>query len=208
MNINIFSNNAETSNQKHFEAVPQFTDNKGIGALKLSIQAYRANLRQGNASTKRRGEVTGTGKKMYKQKGTGRARHGDHGSTIMTGGGVVFGPQPRDFSLKVNKQTKRLALKRALFERINAGDIALINAFEIEAPRTRLFDALLQKVFPAGTVLVVDADFTENTILSARNLERVYLADAISLNCWDMVRYDKLLMSVAAFEQILTRLNS
>jgi large subunit ribosomal protein L4 len=205
MNISIFSAEGSKVTEKSFNEVPVFKDELGLGALKLTVQGYQANNRQGNASTKRRGEVKATNKKMYRQKGTGRARHGDYGSPIFCGGGVVFGPQPRDFSQKINKKTKQLAFKRALFERVQSGDISIIESFSVGSPKTRLFNELVSKVYPKGKILIIDAAFEDNIVLAARNLERVYMIDSLSVNSWDLIRYEKILISEAGFNQILSR---
>jgi large subunit ribosomal protein L4 len=209
MKVNRFSSQGQLQDEVQLDGLPVFEADKGIAALKTAVIAFQANLRQGNACTKTRGEVSGTGKKPWRQKGTGRARHGSLRSPIWAGGGVVSGPRGMtDFSQKVNRRVKALAFARALFERAKDGSIGLIDAFELEAPKTRLMSDLLNRVFPdAKDVLVVDSLFTDNTILAARNLPYVYLMDAASLNAWDLVRANKILLTKEALQVVVGRLN-
>src|SRR5512137_1484752 len=116
---------------------PLVEDGKGTQAVHDAVVAYQAAQRMGTASTKTMGEVHGTGKKPWRQKGTGRARAGSFQSPLWRGGGVVFGPKPRDFSKKVNAQTKQLALRKALSERLKAGDVIVVDELALPNPKTR-----------------------------------------------------------------------
>src|SRR5881394_2515575 len=112
-------------------------DGKGTQAVHDAVVAYNAAQRMGTASTKTMGEVAGTGKKPWRQKGTGRARAGSFASPLWRGGGVVFGPKPRDFGKKVTRKTKQLALRKALTERLNAGDILVVDDLKLDSPKTK-----------------------------------------------------------------------
>src|SRR6266498_2855803 len=128
---------------------------KGTQAVHDAVVAYLANQRMGTACTKNVGEVAGTNKKPWRQKGTGRARAGSFQSPLWRGGGVVFGPRPRDFSKKVNGTTKQLALRKALSERLRAGDVLLVDELKLESPRTKEFVALLSAFELKGTALII-----------------------------------------------------
>ena len=167
--------------------------------------AHRANARLGTHSTKTRGEVRGGGKKPWKHKGTGRARAGSNRSPLWGGGGVVFGPRPRDFSKKINGKVKALAFNRALFDRATAGDIDVIEAFSSAQPKTKLMGQILNRIAPKGKVLIVDAPFSTEASRAARNLARVTLQEAAKLNTLDLVQYAKIVVSTKALEKIIAR---
>src|SRR5215510_1902965 len=114
-------------------------DGKGTQAVHDTVVAYRAGQRSGTASTKTAGEVAGTNKKPWRQKGTGRARAGSFQSPLWVGGGVVFGPKPRSFAKKVNARTKQLALRKALSERLKAGDVVVVEDLKLDSPKTKDF---------------------------------------------------------------------
>src|SRR5438876_3081084 len=118
---------------------PMIENGKGTQAVHDVVVAFNANQRRGTACTKTMGEVAGTGKKPWRQKGTGRARAGSFASPLWRGGGVVFGPKPRDFSKKVSKTTRHLALRKALSERLKSGDVILVDDFKLSSPKTREF---------------------------------------------------------------------
>src|SRR5688572_31607683 len=158
MKLTVFTSDAAKSSEKEF-ALPTFEGDKGLQAVKEVVVAHRANARQGTRSTKTRGEVRGGGKKPWNQKGTGRARAGSSRSPLWSGGGVVFGPKPRDFSKKINNKVKQLAFSRALFDRATAGEIAVIEAFDTKATKTKVINELVGRIAPKGRVLLVDAPF-------------------------------------------------
>src|SRR5580704_13813448 len=118
---------------------PLVEGGKGTQAVHDTVTAYRAGQRSGTASTKNAGEVAGTNKKPWKQKGTGRARAGSFQSPLWRGGGVVFGPRPRDFGKKVSRGTKQLSLRKALTERLNAGDVLVVDDIKLSSPKTKEF---------------------------------------------------------------------
>src|ERR1700712_21677 len=158
MKLKIFTSDASNSSEKEFN-LPTFEGKKGLQAVKEVVVAHNANARLGTHSTKTRGEVRGGGKKPWAQKGTGRARAGSIRSPLWGGGGVVFGPKPRDYSKKINAKVKALAFSRALFDRASAGEIAVIDAFDIALTKTKAINAVVSLIAPKGKVLLVDAPF-------------------------------------------------
>ena len=207
MKLTVFSSDGNTSSEKEFSGLPTFEGDRGLQAVKEVIVAINANNRLGTHSTKTRGEVRGGGKKPWRQKGTGRARAGSIRSPLWVGGGVVFGPRPRDYSKKINAKVKALAFSRALFDRAVAGEIAVIEAFEVKQPKTKAVDALVSLIAPKGKVLLVDAPFTAEATRAARNIERVSLQEAAKLNTLDLAKYKKIVVSTKALEQIIARVN-
>lgn len=206
MKLKVYSTDATKSSEKEFK-LPTFEGDKGLQAVKEVVVAHRANARQGTRSTKTRGEVSGGGKKPWNQKGTGRARAGSIRSPLWSGGGVVFGPKPRDFSKKINGKVKTLAFSRALFDRAVAGDIDVIEAFSPAQPKTKLIGQVVDRIAPKGKVLLVDAPFTAEAFRAARNLDRVTLQEAAKLNTLDLVQYSKIVVSTKAIEQLIARAN-
>ncbi|MEM9227809.1 MAG: 50S ribosomal protein L4 [Verrucomicrobiota bacterium] len=207
MKFKVYTPDASSSTEKEFSTFPELEGNKGRQALKDVIVAYQANNRQGNAKVKTRAEVARTGKKVYRQKGTGHARHGDRGSPIFVGGGVAHGPKVRDWSKPINKKIKTLAFKRALCNLAQDGGIDLIEKFDVDQPKTKLFNELISKIEPKGKVLIVDKELSDNAALAARNLERVFIVDADSVNAWDLIRFNKIVVSEDGFNRILERLD-
>src|ERR1051326_3602119 len=128
---------------------------KGTQAVHDTVVAYQAAQRMGTACTKNVGEVAGTNKKPWRQKGTGRARAGSFQSPLWRGGGVVFGPKPRDFRKKVSRATRQLSLRKALTERLNAGDVTVVSEFKLDGPKTKDFVSALSALKIEGTALIV-----------------------------------------------------
>jgi len=204
MKLKVYSPDAKTSHEQEFE-LPVFEGNKGAQALKQVIVAIRANMRLGTHSTKRRGEVRGGGKKPWNQKGSGRARAGSIRSPLWPGGGVVFGPKPRDYTQKINGKVKSLAFSRALFERAVAGEIEVIEAWQVEPAKTKVISELLTRIAPKGKLLLVDAPFTVEILRAARNLKRVSLQEAAKLNSLDLAQYQRIIVSAKALDTIIAR---
>ena len=180
-------------------------DGKGTQAVHDVVVAYQAAQRMGTACTKNVGEVSGSNKKPWRQKGTGRARAGSHQSPLWVGGGVVFGPRPRDFSKKVSKKTRALSLRKALSERLKAGDVVLVDDLKLASPKTKDFAGVMSTLELTGTTLIVAAA-DKNLTLASRNIENVRLATSDSLNTYDILRPDKLLFTRSAFEKVEARL--
>lgn len=206
MKLTVFSSDGKTSSEKEFSEIPTFEGDKGLQAVKEVIVAINANNRQGTHSTKTRGEVSGGGKKPWRQKGTGRARAGSIRSPLWVGGGVVFGPKPRDYSKKINAKVRQLAFSRALYDRAASGELAVIEQFAA-ASKTKAVNEVVARIAPKGRVLLVDAPFAVETARASRNIERVSLQEASKLNTLDLAQYAKIIVSSKALEQILNRVN-
>ena len=206
MKLKVYTFDGSQSVEKEFDGIETFEGDRGLQAVKQVVVAHRANARQGTRSTKTRGEVSGGGKKPFKQKGTGRARAGSTRSPLWSGGGVVFGPRPRDFSQKINQKVKTLALKRAFFDRAAAGEIEIIERFEAQPAKTKVISQLMSRIAPEGKVLIVDAPFAAELRLAARNIERLTTQDAAMLNTLDLCQYRKLILSEKALENVLARM--
>ncbi len=182
-------------------------DNKGQQAVHDTVVAYRAGIRRGTASTKTMGDVAGSGKKPWRQKGTGRARAGSFASPLWRGGGVTHGPQPRDFSKKVNIKVKKLALRRALSERLKAGDVLVVDDLKLSSPKTKDFVALLRQLdLSDKTSLFLVGETNLNASLASRNIPGVALSTGASVITYDLLKYDKLVFTKTGFEQIEARL--
>lgn len=207
MKLKVFSSDGKTSREQDFAGLPVFEGDKGLQAVKEVIVAINANNRLGTHSTKTRGEVSGGGKKPWRQKGTGRARAGSTRSPIWVGGGVVFGPKPRDYSKKINSKVKALAFSRALFDRLTAGEVDVIEKWEIAPVKTKVLNQVIERIAPKGKILIVDAEFTADTARAACNLERVALQEACTLNTLDLAQYKKIIVSSQALEAIIARIN-
>lgn len=182
-------------------------DGRGTQAVHDTVVAHMANRRSGTACTKNVGDVSGTNKKPWRQKGTGRARAGSFASPLWRGGGVVFGPKPRDFGKKVNNRTRQLALRKALSERLKAGDVVVVDDLKLGSPKTKEFIGVMSALDLKGTTLIVSPDADKNLTLASRNLSHVALATSDSLNTYDVLRPDKLLFTRNAFEKVEARLS-
>jgi len=179
---------------------------KGTQAVHDAVVAYLANQRMGTACTKNVGEVAGTNKKPWRQKGTGRARAGSFRSPLWRGGGVVFGPKPRDFGRKVSKSTKQLALRKALSERLKSGDVVVVDDFKLDSPKTKTFVGVLKALQLEGTTLIVASGQDKNLSLASRNVPDIELATSDSLNTYQVLRFGRLVFTRSAFEQVEQRL--
>ncbi|MGA2869679.1 MAG: 50S ribosomal protein L4 [Verrucomicrobiota bacterium] len=199
--------NIEGKSQGELEVKFELIENgKGTQAVHDAVVAYRAAQRSGTACTKTVGEVAGTNKKPWKQKGTGRARAGSFRSPLWAGGGVVFGPKPRDFSKKISKKTRSLALRKALSERLKMGDVIVVDDLKLASAKTKQFIDVIDALELIGTTLVVSTGSDKNLTLASRNLPLVALATSDSLNTYDVLRPDKLLFTRSAFEKVSDRL--
>jgi large subunit ribosomal protein L4 len=175
------------------------------GVLHEVVCMQRANRRSGNASTKTRGEVRGGGAKPWRQKGTGRARAGTNNSPIWRGGGTTFGPRPRDYSYKLPKKVRRLALRMALSARMDEGNIVIVDQFTMEAPKTKEFVGVM-KNFDFNNCLVVTETDNANVQLSARNAVGYKVLPVAGLNVFDILKYPKLMLMQSSLEQLEARL--
>ena len=179
---------------------------KGAQALKDAVVAIRNAMRAGSASTKGKGEVAGSNKKPWKQKGTGNARAGFRQSPVWRGGGVAHGPKPRDFSVKVNKKVMKLAFARALSEKISAGDVTVVAEFKFEAPKTKAMAAFLKGIGVERSALVVTAEPNETIDLMVRNLPRVDSATATEINPYAVLLFKTIVADKAGFDALMARM--
>jgi large subunit ribosomal protein L4 len=200
--------NTKGKNQGELEVkFPLVEGGKGTQAVHDAVVAYQAAQRMGTASTKTMGEVAGTGKKPWRQKGTGRARAGSFASPLWRGGGVTFGPKPRDFAKKVSRRTKQLALRKALSERLKAGDVVVVDELKLESPKTKDFIGVLDALELKGSALIVSQEKDRNLTLASRNVPHVALSTSDALNTYDVLRPDKLVFTKSAFEKVEARLS-
>lgn len=178
---------------------------KGRQAVHDLVIAYRANRRTGSANTKTRGEVSGNNRKIYKQKGTGGARHGDKRAPIFVGGGVVFGPRPRDYSKKVTKTVRKLALRRTLGDLVSAGKIKTVESFSVADGKTKSFVAALDALAPLGKILVVGNSFDEPTYLAARNVAYAQLVTGSDVNVEQLLLANTVILVGDAVQTLAAR---
>lgn len=169
--------------------------------MHLAVVQYLANQRQGTQSTKTRAEVRGGGRKPYRQKGTGRARQGSIRSPQWVGGGVVFAPKPRDYSFKLNKKVKRLALQSALSTKAAEGKIIVLDELTLSEVKTKEMAKILENIKCGNALIVMDGANT-NVMLSARNISDVKTASVNTINVYDLLKYNTLVVTKDAVEKI------
>jgi large subunit ribosomal protein L4 len=179
---------------------------RGTQALHDVVVALRANRRSGSANTKTKAEVAYSGKKPWRQKGTGRARAGYTSSPVWSGGGVVFGPKPRDYSKNVPKSVKRLALLKALSSRIVAGDVLVAEEIKVATPKTKDFVSFLKSQTEASKVLLIATQFDEITYKAARNIQPVLLNTADQVNTEQLLQFQKIIVTNEALAKLAERL--
>lgn len=167
-----------------------------------AIHLARSAMRQGTASTKTRAEVSGGGRKPWKQKGTGRARQGSTRSPQWYHGGIVFGPKPRSYSIKMNRKERRLALKSALSYKAIGSEIVVLDSLTLENNKTKDMKNVLANLNISGKILMVVEELTDNVILASRNLGNILLLEASEINVLDIVSVDHLIITEAAVKQI------
>jgi large subunit ribosomal protein L4 len=181
----------------------------GIGtqALHETVVAMRANRRAGTHATKTKATVAGSGKKPWRQKGTGNARSGYASSPVWSGGGVVFGPQPRDYSKKTNKSVKQLALRKAISSRVNAGEVFLIEPITLSKPKTRdLVAKLGDNIDKKTTALLIIENLDQNLYLAARNHPHLVATTGDLVNAEQLLLCDKIFITDGALGKISARL--
>jgi large subunit ribosomal protein L4 len=179
---------------------------RGTQAVHDAVVAMRANRRSGSANTKTKADVVYSGKKPWRQKGTGRARAGYTSSPVWSGGGVVFGPKPRDYSKKVPKSVKRLAFLKAFSARLIAGDILVTDEIKVSTPKTKEFAALVKLHSDAEKVLVISVGFDEATYKAARNVHPVQLKTASEVNTEQLLAFEKIIVTDAALAKLAERM--
>ena len=203
MSATIFT--AEEARKANIELITE--PEKGRQAVHDVVVALRANRRRGTASTKTKADVRLSGAKPWRQKGTGRARAGYKSSPVWVGGGVAFGPHPRDYSKKVPNKVKTLAFRKALSERVLAGDVLLVEDFKVNEAKTKQFLTLVADT--AGNVrkmLIVGNGFDEKTCLAARNVRDTLLTRAAEVNTEQLLAFDKVIVTRDALATLSERL--
>jgi len=173
--------------------------------LNLVVRYQRAAKRQGTHATKNRALITGGGRKPWRQKGTGRARAGSSRSPLWRGGATTFGPQPRDYSFKVNKKVRKLALQMALSSRVSEQKLTVVKSIELAEVKTKAFAAVADKL-GLGKTLIVAKDADEKLVLSARNMPHIKVIEADKLNVYDVLLYPELVMLETAAQDVQERL--
>jgi large subunit ribosomal protein L4 len=203
MSATIFT--AEEARKANIQLITE--PEKGRQAVHDVVVALRANRRRGTASTKTKADVRLSGAKPWRQKGTGRARAGYKSSPVWVGGGVAFGPHPRDYSKKVPKKVKTLAFRKALSERILAGDVLLVEDFKVNEAKTKQFLTLVADTAGnARKMLIVGTGFDEKTYLAARNVRDTLLARAAEVNTEQLLAFDKVIVTRDALATLSERL--
>ncbi len=184
----------------------QLTLDRGAQAVKDAVTAIRNSMRAGTACTKGKGEVAGSNKKPWKQKGTGNARAGFRQSPVWRGGGVAHGPKPRDFSQKINRKVMQLAFARAFSEKIAAGDVVVVSEFKFEEPKTKLMAALLKKVGVERSALVVTEKFDETVARVTANLARAAFVAASEADVYSILKFRTIVCDKAGFDALVRRM--
>lgn len=208
MKFKFYSHDGTFLREQIVPDIEVFEGDKGIQALKDTIVAFRANARRGTHSTKSRGEVSGGGKKPWRQKGTGRARAGSIRSPLWRGGGVVFGPHPRDYSKKVNRKVRNLALRRAFYDRAVAGDIDLIESIDAPNGKTKEMVRLIERIAPKGRVLLIDEKIQARVINATNAIERAHLQNVSLVNAMDLADYSRFVITEKALLALIARMKA
>ncbi|MEM7109447.1 MAG: 50S ribosomal protein L4 [Bacteroidota bacterium] len=209
MNVAVVNQSGEDTGRKVSLAKEVYGIEPNDHAIYLDVKQYLANQRQGTHKTKERAEIVGSTKKIKKQKGTGTARAGSIKSPIFKGGGRVFGPQPRDYSFKLNKKLKILARKSALSYKAKDKRINVIEDLSYEAPKTKAYVDMLRALSATNTkTLLVLGEVDKNVVLSSRNLKNANIVTADSLNTYHVLDADTLILSESSVEKINNLLNS
>ncbi len=205
MKLNVVNKNSEIVGDIEVSVPERASANKGV-LFNRTVRTLLMNQRQGNASAKTRGEVSGGGRKPWKQKGTGRARAGSIRSPLFVGGGVVFPPKPKDYSLKMNKKEKRLAFIEALAQRIQENGLIVIDELSFDAPKTKEAYELLKKLNVSKALIVLENGM-KNAYLSLRNIEGIEVKNVDTLNTYDLLRFRKIIAPRSVIEKINRRIS-
>ena len=173
-----------------------------VPAMHQVVVAQQANARQGTHSTKTRGEVRGGGRKPWRQKHTGRARHGSRRSPIWVGGGITHGPHPRDYHQKVNKKVRRLALKSALSLKVSEGSLVLLDSIDIEKPSTKVMASFLSEIDAGKKVLIMVGESSPAIYKSASNIPGTMVLHVDSINVYDILNHNRMVLTMDAARKI------
>ena len=182
------------------------TLDKGAQAVKDAVTAIRNAMRAGTASTKGKGEVAGSNKKPWKQKGTGNARAGFRQSPVWRGGGVAHGPKPRSFEQKINKKVMSLAFARAFSDKLVAGDVIVVDEFKFEAPKTKLMAKFLKDLGVDRSAIIVQKDVDDTVVLVTSNLARIDYSTAQALDVYTVLVNKKIVCDKAGFDALMARI--
>lgn len=208
MNIAILNIKGEDTGRKAKLNDKVFKIEPNDHAIYLDVKQYLANQRQGTHKSKERAEITGSTKKVKRQKGTGTARMGSLKSPLLRGGGRVFGPKPRDYSFKLNKKVKILARKSALSYKVIEKDLTVVENFSLEQPKTKSYiDILNSLALSDKKTLMVIPEIDKNIVLSGRNLPKAKITLASDINTYDVLNADKLILCEGSIEKIENILN-
>lgn len=199
-------------------------DNKTVGSVELpdeifaypykehlvheAVRNYLASLRQGTHKTKVRSEVSGSGKKPFRQKGTGRARQGGGRPPIHRHGGTIFGPRPRDYSYKMNTKEKKAALKAALSRRVKEGKFVIVNDMSVDEAKTKAFALKMAGIGVEGKALLIDSLDNKNAVLASRNNPKLNFVDALHVNVYDVVNSRYIVLSQSALDRLTEALSN
>ncbi|UXX81156.1 50S ribosomal protein L4 [Reichenbachiella carrageenanivorans] len=203
MKVSVVNKNGEDTGRKVDLAKDVFGIEPNDHAIYLDVKQFLANQRQGTHKSKERAEIAGSTRKIKKQKGTGTARAGSIKSPLFRGGGRVFGPEPRDYSFKLNKKLKALARKSALTYKATNKSISVLEDFSFEAPKTKEYKNLLSSLALNGkkTLLVLGED-SKNIVLSSNNLQKTKVTTAEQINTYDLLNADNLILCEGSIEKI------
>ena len=203
--IKIYSAAGEPSGEMAFAEELLVLD-RGDQAVKDTVVAILNARRAGSAATLERGEVAGSGKKPYRQKGTGRARVGSRRSPVWRGGGVVHGPHPRSYAQKINRKVAQLAFRRALSGKIADGQVIVLDEIKLEEPKTKLVAALLKKLDIQSSGLFVTADLDETLVRAARNIPKIGVVRASDVDVYSLLRFRTVITPRAGLEALTARM--
>jgi large subunit ribosomal protein L4 len=204
--MNVYNQSGESMGQVELSSdILETPVNRDV--LHQVVVMHLANRRSGTAYTKGRSEVRGSGRKLYRQKGTGLSRAGSRYSPLRVGGGVAFGPKSRDYGYKVPKKVKRLAIKCALADKFQNDNVLVVDAIKLDRPKTKQMISIIDKLglFMNEKILIVLDAFDENVLYSARNIPRVNVCVWDTLNTYDILWHDKLLVTHSALEKMEER---
>ena len=204
--VSVFDQSGKTLESLKLDAM--FVDGSvNTDVIYQAILMYQAGEREGTAATKDRGHVRGGGKKPWKQKGTGQARHGSRRSPLWTGGGVTFGPMPRDYSYAIPREIRRRAVAESVKHKVHSGKLVVLSDLKLDAPKTRLVAGLMDKFKLEKPLLVVD-EKTDNLMMASRNIRQVSVKTALEMNALDVATHHECVMTKAAYSGLLKRLKS
>jgi large subunit ribosomal protein L4 len=205
MKLNVLNKNSEVVGDIELNIPQRASDNKGI-LFNRVVRTMLMNARQGTASAKTRGEVSGGGKKPWKQKGTGRARAGSIRSPLFVGGGVVFPPKPKDYNLKMNKKEKKLAFVEAVVQRAKEGGFIVLDELNFDAPKTKEAYEIIKKLEVEKALVVLESGM-QNAYLSLRNIRGIEVKNVDTLNTYDLLRFKKIIAPKSVIDKINRRIS-